>query len=715
MAQTARSVIDTILGEAGGKTVADRYRDMLGIASVMANRAAATGQPLQSIVSAPNQFSAYGKSLPKGVEKFEALARMAVEQVTNWGPVHNATYYATPAATKNLPKGLNPVTETTAHQYFTDPQNRAIGTAQGYVTPSREALEAYAPASQKSAGLAALAPNGLIGQAQSATGPKDKLGRQPIGQVDFDRIGLDPNFAARMKDYAAAAQSLGLDLSVDVTNARRTPEQQAAIQAAGYSKTKNSYHIPGFALDVSAANLNALDQPDPATQAAARQLAASMGLGLLNPAFDPAHIQVNVPGLSAAKLMSMPVDAFGNVQLSPEQALAVRADSVPTPTARPNPETAIASGVPAQSVKTSSFSPPAGTVNDMPDTAGIGFFGGQAGSFAGVPAKSVKTTSYTPDTAVASVDTSKSAYAPEESPASKALADLASRTKDDAITEIAGAPVGQSAVAPSSAYATTNLPGYDYTPPSVTAMAPEPVAPAPIEVAPPAAITPPSPVFTPQTVAPAPVAAPAPAAAAPSIPSGTKAALDFHAGLNNAAVASNGNTLTRDAMGYSYNYSPEFDVTTISNPAGDTVGVKQGKVTADSAASATNASKGIFGLDQDTVSNSVVGGLGGLGGAAVGGLFGPVGSLIGSAIGRQLAVQNNPFATPGAQPSAGLFGLGGLGGLFGGIFGGRNSYPSAPNAPSALGGRQSNRSVGEMRGISPRAAGDIEAGRQGLF
>lgn len=713
MARIANDVIDTILGEAGGKTIGQRYNDMLHVASTMVNRAMATGEPLQSIVSAPRQYDAFGKALPKGTEKLRAIAEMALAQVQNSGPVTTAMFMATPNAVSGLPKGLVKNTKTAAHVFFDDPQNRAIATSKGYVRPDPSAVAA-AYGQSPSVSSAREAIDAMSGTAAQA-GVKDRLGRQPIGQVDFDRIGLDPNFAARMKDYAAAAQSLGLDLSVDVTNARRTPEQQAAIQAAGYSKTKNSYHIPGFALDVSATNLNALDQPDPATQAAARQLAASMGLGLLNPAFDPAHIQVNVPGLSAAKLMSMPVDAFGNVQLSPEQALAVRADSVPTPTARPNPETAIASGVPAQSVKTSSFSPPAGTVNDMPDTAGIGFFGGQAGSFAGVPAKSVKTTSYAPDTAVASVDTSKSAYAPEESPASKALADLASRTKDDAITEIAGAPVGQSAVAPSSAYATTNLPGYGYTPPSVTAMAPEPVAPAPIEVAPPAAITPPSPVFTPQTVAPAPVAAPARAAATPSIPSGTKAALDFHAGLNNAAVASNGNTLTRDAMGYSYNYSPEFDVTTISNPAGDTVGVKQGKVTADSAASATNASKGIFGLDQDTVSNSVVGGLGGLGGAAVGGLFGPVGSLIGSAIGRQLAVQNNPFATPGAQPSAGLFGLGGLGGLFGGIFGGRNSYPSAPNAPSALGGRQSNRSVGEMRGISPRAAGDIEAGRQGLF
>lgn len=39
-------------------------------------------------------------------------------------------------------------------------------------------------------------------------------------------------------------------------------------------------------------------------------------------------------------------------------------------------------------------------------------------------------------------------------------------------------------------------------------------------------------------------------------PLGAQAAYGFHSGLNNAAIASNGNTLSRDAFGNTYNYPP---------------------------------------------------------------------------------------------------------------------------------------------------------------
>src|SRR5690606_36416507 len=61
-------------------------------------------------------------------------------QVEIEGPVHNATFYATPSATKNLPKGLDEVTRTSGHVYYTDPQNRPIATAKGYVRPVADAL-----------------------------------------------------------------------------------------------------------------------------------------------------------------------------------------------------------------------------------------------------------------------------------------------------------------------------------------------------------------------------------------------------------------------------------------------------------------------------------------------------------------------------------------------------------------------------------------------
>src|SRR5690606_18243640 len=94
----------------------------------------------EQVISPRRQFDAYGKPLPMGVEAYRDLAEQAWSQVQIEGPIHNATYYATPSATKNLPKGLDEVTRTTGHVYYTDPQNRPIATAKGYVRPVADAL-----------------------------------------------------------------------------------------------------------------------------------------------------------------------------------------------------------------------------------------------------------------------------------------------------------------------------------------------------------------------------------------------------------------------------------------------------------------------------------------------------------------------------------------------------------------------------------------------
>lgn len=125
-----------LLGEAGGKTAAERYNDMLHIASVVVNRSNATGRPVSDIIANSREFNAWGKALPPGTSKYAGLAEQAIQQVLREGPVTNATFYATPAAKGNLPSGLSATTKTASHEYFTDPQNRAIGTANGYAQVS---------------------------------------------------------------------------------------------------------------------------------------------------------------------------------------------------------------------------------------------------------------------------------------------------------------------------------------------------------------------------------------------------------------------------------------------------------------------------------------------------------------------------------------------------------------------------------------------------
>jgi hypothetical protein len=132
MAKKATTVEDVVLGEAK----AGSYQDMVAIASVIENRSRQLGKSYEDVVSVQSEFNAYNKALPAGVDKYRDLAQKAIEQVKTQGPVHNATFYATPSATKNLPSGLRQETETDGHQYFSDPQMRSIRTADGFARPA---------------------------------------------------------------------------------------------------------------------------------------------------------------------------------------------------------------------------------------------------------------------------------------------------------------------------------------------------------------------------------------------------------------------------------------------------------------------------------------------------------------------------------------------------------------------------------------------------
>lgn len=150
---TAKSVIDVILGEAKGKS----YQDMLHIASVIVNRSRDLRESLENVVQNKNEFNAYGKPLPPGVGKYRSLAEKALAEVKTKGPVTPAQFYATPSAVKNLPKGLKKVTSTDGHDYFVDPQKRAIGTAVGYKKPQGiQTAQLTGPASASARGSANL-------------------------------------------------------------------------------------------------------------------------------------------------------------------------------------------------------------------------------------------------------------------------------------------------------------------------------------------------------------------------------------------------------------------------------------------------------------------------------------------------------------------------------------------------------------------------------
>ncbi len=131
----ARSLVDVILGEAASGSPAKRYADMKAIASTIVNRARALGVTPDQVVANSREFNAYGRSLPAGVDSYRSLAQQALDDVAANGPSHSGTFYATPNAAGNLPKGLKQETATAGHNYYSDPQNRAIGTSLGYRQP----------------------------------------------------------------------------------------------------------------------------------------------------------------------------------------------------------------------------------------------------------------------------------------------------------------------------------------------------------------------------------------------------------------------------------------------------------------------------------------------------------------------------------------------------------------------------------------------------
>lgn len=198
----ARTVTDVILGEAVSGTPEERYNDMLHVASVMVNRSKQLGVPLEDVVSVNREFNAYGKALPAGVNAYRSLAEQALTDVLNNGPVTDATFYATPAAASNLPKGLTKVGKTKGHNYYSDPYGRAIGTTQGYKKPDPLGYSQIAQIDENRLPTPSAAPRGILDNVQTASvSPVERGLLSEPGSFDMGRFG-DPVQPAKSFDMA---------------------------------------------------------------------------------------------------------------------------------------------------------------------------------------------------------------------------------------------------------------------------------------------------------------------------------------------------------------------------------------------------------------------------------------------------------------------------------------------------------------------------------
>ncbi|WP_378947769.1 D-Ala-D-Ala carboxypeptidase family metallohydrolase [Mesorhizobium sp. ANAO-SY3R2] len=770
----ARSIEDVLLGEAVSGSRSQRFADMIAIASAVKNRMDRLGQPVHSVVSAPGQFSAYGKPLPAGAERHRAAAKAAWDYVMNNGPTHRGMFYSTPKAVGNLPSGLAQVTKTAGHVFFEDPHGRTIQTAAGYVQPAAAPVAQVAPTAAQTLSPTLASANSAMRVAEFD--PVSVSTGAPPAQMDgVARSGLNYTHGSTRGDVMngltdEARRSLQMMEAnsrspVTVTSALRTPVQNAAAGSG-----RGSQHLHGNAYDIDLTGMTDAERAktvEMARMSGATRVGAYSGNNSIHvdfvEGFAPTSgyaVDVHPMFDKSVRNMAQAPDWFQN---------GLSQTTVPTPSPRPDPQAAtpVAKGTDAATVLGLAAAP-AGKV----ERAALGPAAPRLDTVAASPTGEAQRASLAP--AMASGPAYSSWW---DGGAAKA----APRSNGPA-PSLTPATLGQGdMVAPSFASArmtapAVSAPAQSFAPPSPTISAPS-TLPAPnagmslaaqyasygagkVPPATPAmnAMLSPMPTMAQSFVSqgPMPTFVSSIAAPRPTIPAPVRQAVrsaagqfppappappqmvasDIYGGATGSARATGGNTVSRFSNSQNTYVTNAYGKTTAIDPNGRQMAVHgaPGSGKASKGISGPLGGQGsgigsIFDADPQLGGRSKFGNtartLGGsMAGSAVGSLGGPVGSLIGAAIGAELS---KPGGGRLGEWAAGLktVNTANIPSMMGMTFGPTTQFyrpvnglqfPTAPSGVrGALGGRESNRSYTEMRDISPRAADAISKGQGGLY
>jgi hypothetical protein len=302
----ARSVLDVIVGEAGGKTTAQRLSAMKDVASAIVNRARALGVSLQDVVSVQREFNAYGKQMPKGTAQLTKLAEQALKDVMSGGVTHNGMFYAQKNVTGNLPKGLKKVkTAVDNHVYFEDPQGRAIGTAKGYIKPSG-IMSTYSGDVVSTDPAASGISRGILSERKGAVA-SDRFGENsPMAPPDTDRFSSAPTTQAD-----ALAHLMGGGLPQDQFDRRAAgilgnvpapprPPAMPAPPRAVYSNPETTKALADSRIAERQAEFDKRVQDRIASASYAAEAPAPSRFGYEGGITRPEFAGTNSPGLTAA-------------------------------------------------------------------------------------------------------------------------------------------------------------------------------------------------------------------------------------------------------------------------------------------------------------------------------------------------------------------------------------------------------------------------------
>lgn len=671
---------------------------MLGIASVISNRSTVTGVPADSIVSAPNQFDAYGRSLPKGTSAYTGLAQQAWDQVQTAGPVHPGTYYATPSATKNLPKGLAPVTATTGHQYFVDPAARAIRTAVGTIKPS---VDAVAGLVQRTVGAVGNAVGGLLPDAAPAPTARPSRG---LGMAALTPNGLQYDFAAAQRNQIPTS-GIGLKVA-DVASSVMpgvTTRMFSGMEPTGTAPVgARNRHPLGFAGDFTFRD--AIGQPvrDPvALQDIAMGMAAkhNANIGFGGTSYmDPGSLHIDTMpvgpgGFPGGKQWGdLPGGLAANLDFARETGIGPTPYSgAPTPFSRDqqNPNNLRSGNVNATPQK-EAYQQAAQTMGQA-GVRGLGAAQQFSAPVEKVDRAPLGPASLPPDRPMPSGPMAVGSLPPDRQMPSGPV-NLGPSTSDLA------AAYGQMA----NTMGQVGVQGVGSTFGSIALGAP-PSAPAVAPLQAPAPVQAPlqAPVYQPVNP---PVARPVRAPVQSPVqtmerlaPVNSFTAGDIYGGRVGSALASGGNTVSRDALGRT-SVTNKHGVTTVSMPDGKQAAFGGPSIGTPSPSSLFGGGAPKAGGLASGLGGMVKGGLGAMAGAQLGGMLGgPVGAVLGGFVGSQVVQGKNPLGFMNKGTGKGL-----------------GYFPSAPKG-NKVSPSFSNRSQEGMRGISPAAADAIGRGQAGLY
>lgn len=657
----AKSVEDVVLGEAK----AGDFKDMLAIASVIENRSRQLGVTYEQVVQNQREFNAYNKSLPPGVNQHRDMAQKALEQVRAKGPVHNATFYATPTAAKGLPSGLSYVTETKGHQFFSDPKNRAIGTSVGYVRPSQEPVNVAGqapetlydvsnpptPEARPDPGLLSspTAPAGLA----ALTSPESMdRARSRMGFKSSSVANAFSSMAPEMQSaYAGIERGLANPSDYTVTS---TAEARSRSPSATHVRDRG-------AVDVRTTGMAQKQLDDLAVAAMYDPRIQSISWDNRN--FDPhAHLGTS-PAYGAGLQRASNISG-----LSPGVQDAMRSWDADTRSGvntvgRMVPESIAPRGIVSRNAPVGQVE--RGLLADVPGVKQSQQ--ANAASITGnisMPTQGPRFSAPVDQFAARSVESTPSMSSAQRAELTAGLNQQAAAMRA-APADIRATPASLSSITRSTPVDMAAMAQqYGQYRPGTVPMnlvdletrriapppAPQPAPPAPV-VAPPAPVAMPQP---PQVSAPS-MARPS----APVTPPSQFTGQDVWSGRAMSGVATNGNQMTRNPDG-TVSRTTNFGHTETVNPDGSFHSTTApGLFGIDAAASrAFGVSPGIQGPlghpgiktqePQGKPSGSRVGGTlrgaaGGVAGGMVGGLLGPVGSLLGSYLGSQMAQGKNPL------------------------------------------------------------------------